>query len=1031
MKTDERIEAAVAYLERNYLGPNDGDIEVIQSRPDATYLVGVLYPRELSPGIFVPLESETELGDNEAPDIDEGGVIESASEWRPSSAAISFIHDGAQVSCTLGFATYSEVDTEKPSKWARRPEELITVVLGHDEKQIFRTERYNVSISSRWRRVGQAWLVTVGVTNQTPNSQSPEKPPTEDSMYQVALDVESVGGKIRPYNTVDSLALDHEEEELALRYRKSAAFAVGHGMSVSWELGDDKVETFAKRVSLAPLPRYTVPAVDPVGSTSPAMRLGFLSTLLDNPSSVLSEISAFVDEYAGWVRLEGQKANSFTGRNVQPATRIVSRAEVARDRMKAGIELLRASELARESFSLAMTAMREQMLQVQRTRPGATVELEEPLWRPFQLGFILLCLPSQMDEKHADRDLVDLIWFPTGGGKTEAYLGLAAIEIFARRLRWGVDGGGTAVITRYTLRLLTTQQFQRAATLICSMEIMRSNHPRVKGMQPFSIGLWVGNETTPGTYKEAATRLAATHKKSEPDNPFQLTHCPWCRTPIMPTKRKDNLREYGAFATTTGMILRCPSDDCVFTEELPVQVVDEALYDSPPTILLGTVDKFARLPFEAKAARLLGRGLSFHGPTLIIQDELHLLSGPLGTTVALYEAAIQGLLRSGGESPKIVASTATIRAAEQQVAQLFDSEVALYPPSGIDEEDSFFARQSTDKPGRTFVGVMPQAYSHSTSVVRSLTPMLELPQELERLKIGQKDDYWTVVAYHNSLRELGRTVTLVRDDVDSALRARGRGSFQTRTIHGDSLIELTSNIQADDLPKQLARLEMALETGGAIDFVASTNMLSVGIDVSRLAIMLMNGQPKTTSEYIQATSRVGRGSVPGLVVTLFRATRPRDRSHYEVFNSFHQSLYRSVEPTSVTPWSESSRRRSLAGVLVAYIRHVSSWSGGDDAGRFDPQSILVRQVIDSLSNRVQRLDPEEAESFTLQLNTLVAEWSNWASQSRNSGEPLFYHNDKRPSLTKQFGVKRVGWPVSSSMRAVDRNVRVIAKGEER
>jgi hypothetical protein len=1028
---DQRVAASLEYLQQNFLGPLLGEDEVLNNRPDSTYLVGILYPQDTATNHASLDGNSNDEGLSDTNVFIEDEVIQTASEWRPSSAAISFIHSGDSVMCNLTFGTYLEnrdaEDLKGPRSWGRSNETLEDISLGIDEFKEINTERFHISITSRWRRIGQNWLVTVGLTNKRLNKLSPEKPPAEDSIYQVAMCVSSVNGQILPYNSVSNLSFSQEDEELELRYRKKKSFAAGHGMSVTWDIETESA--IPTKVSLAPMPHFTVPAIDPAGSNSPAMKLSILEKIPENKAEVVSELRNFIHGYSKWIEDEESKVSLLEPFHLPASERLIGRAVTARDRMLEGVLLLENDEDALQAFSLGMSAMKQQMLQSQRNRDSES-EVKDPEWRPFQLGFILLCLSSQMNETHPDRSLVDLIWFPTGGGKTEAYLGLSAIEIFSRRLKWGVQGGGTAVLTRYTLRLLTTQQFQRAATLICAMELMRKSDPRVQGMQPFTIGLWVGNETTPGTYKEALLRFEATKKKAIPDNPFQLTACPWCSTQIMPKRRSDKSQDYGVTATKSGLSLRCPSSSCEFSDELPVLVVDEALFDSPPTILLSTVDKFARLPFEASAGRLLGRNSAFKPPTLIIQDELHLLSGPLGTTVALYEAAIQGILKSTGISPKIIASTATIRAASQQVLQLFDSPVALYPPSGIDQEDSFFAREATDRMGRTYIGIMPQAYSHSTSVVRSITPIMELPEYLSAAGVGNLDDYWTVVAYHNSLRELGRTVTLARDDVDSALKARAKNGQTGRSIRGDGLVELTSNIEADELPKALSRLEASVETGNAVDFVASTNMLSVGIDVSRLAIMLMNGQPKTTSEYIQATSRVGRGSVPGIVVTLLRSSRPRDRSHYEGFMTFHQSLYKSVEPTSVTPWSESSRRRSLAGVLVAYVRHISGWNQNNQAGSFDENSLFVSQIFDDLVARVERDDAEEAASLKKQLQMLLAEWASWSKKSSNGGEGLFYESQNDASLTKSFGARKIGWQVASSMRTVDRNVRIIAKGEE-
>jgi hypothetical protein len=1033
---DPRVAESISFLEKTYVGPMGGLDEEIQGRPDLTYLVGVLYPLEppnIGPRIPEEQEVAVDLGDGDT--YDDEGVAKTANAWRPASAAMSFIHDGTFVTCDLAFGTYSQAvapgNDAATKSWRRAHHAFDRIRLGEGESKDLVSDEFNVRVTSRWRRLGSEWLVTVAVTNRKLNISAPDQPPVGDSIYQISLTARAGDGHIKPYNSVQSLNLDDEEQELALRYRGSKAYAVGHGTSVTWDpVGGSELDTVTS-VSLAPLPRFTVPSVEPSGSESEVMVLDYLAEIGSNCQGVVAGLRDFVTGYDLWIATQRNSAEGLPDGFTPAAKRIVERAAVAKDRMMQGIDLLESDETSRTAFALAMRAMRDQMAQSHLVTKKNSSSSYVPKWRPFQLGFILLTLASQLDAEHQDRDLVDLIWFPTGGGKTEAYLGLAAIEMFARRLRWGIDGGGTAVITRYTLRLLSVQQFQRAATLVCAMELMRATDQRVHGMQPFTIGLWVGNETTPGTFEDAYTRLESVKKMAVPENPFQLTACPWCGTRLMPSKRSDRSSDYGAVATRWSFKLRCPSEDCAFHEELPVQVVDESIYAAPPTFLLSTVDKFARFPFEPRAGRILGQGgLAFYPPTLIIQDELHLLSGPLGTTVAIYEAAIHGLLTLSGTKPKVVASTATIRAATHQVRQLFDAEVAVYPPSGLDQGDSYFARESFDKPGRTYIGLMPQAFSNASAAVKALTPLLELPAVLTEKGLGEIDDYWTLVAYHNSLRELGKTVTLARDDVSSALRMRAHDKSNHRNIRGDGLVELTSNIAAEELPNQLARLERPAGEPGAVDFVASTNMLSVGIDVSRLALMLMNGQPKTTSEYIQATSRVGRGSIPGLVVTLFRATRPRDRSHFEAFTAFHQSLYRSVEPTSVTPWSEASRRRSLPGVLTSFVRHAGSWVDNKDAIKFNQESFFVKEFINNLIARVERQDPEELEAFRQQLRYLLAEWSGRAQKALDTGSELSYSDKNTPSLLKAFGENREGWPVANSMRTVERNVRILIKGED-
>lgn len=1028
------------YLSSQYLGPAAGESENIRSRPDQTYLVGTLYPRPIDTAQRpASTGDEIDPGDEfDSEPLDE--PIESANDWQPSSAAMSFLHDGDGLVVSVGFATYSASTSDEHKSWQRQAWKFEPIVLTAAAPSYdFEMEQGRSRVVSRWRQLGNRWLVTVAVQNLSELIGDDAPVEVTDCLFQVEMKCSLEHGDVLPYRSVNSLGMTHEESELALRYRLQEVYAVGHGASVRWEFAGHRITS----LSLDFLPTYTVPAIVADAGTSSALQLTFLADTRVPVGHLREQLSEFVDGYESWVSGQKVATTEFDGTQLLAARRLTDRMDRAVARMREGVDFLCAEENAASllSFQLAMSAMREQMLQSTQARehPGERdaplferpAEVQEPRWRPFQLGFLLVSLTSTAIADHADRAVVDLIWFPTGGGKTEAYLGLAAFEMLRRRLVEGFHGGGTAVITRYTLRLLATQQFQRAATLICALERIRQANAELRSLPPFRIGLWLGGDTTPNTVAEAQQRYDEMVKAAEPLNPFQLDSCPWCGTSMIPKKRVTDLGAYGAKFEKAIFSLRCPHPECEFHDSLPVEVVDEQMYFSPPSMVLATIDKFARLPLSEKAGAILGAGTSpYNPPTLVIQDELHLLSGPLGTTMAIYEAAIEGVISWEGTRPKIVASTATIRAAEQQVLGIFADRVDLYPPSGLNEEDSYFARVDTTQPGRLYVGLMPQAFTQSSSVVRALAALLDAPFSLENATDAELDAYWTVVAYHNSLRELGRTLTIARDDVPSLLFSRAKSVDEHRILDGDGVVQLTSQESADELPKILRRLERTRKSGNAVDVVVSTNMLSVGIDVSRLGVMLMNGQPKTTSEYIQATSRVGRGKVPGLVITLFRANRPRDRSHYEMFNAFHQSLYRYVEPTSVTPWSVESRKRALAAAVVLLVRHGSGLRTDEQAANFSAADPQVTRALAILQNIVDSVDPDESESTRDEIAALAKDWEERADAARAEGLQFAYSSMKTPTLTIEFGDDREGWPIMSSMRSVDKSVRVRVDGEQ-
>ncbi|MGY3340238.1 hypothetical protein ACVW0K_006337 [Streptomyces filamentosus] len=1035
---------ALAHLRASYVGPEAGDEEVTTNLPHRQYSVGMLFPFKAG----TPADHDGEDADKGViADVPNGEVEENgagvplAEDWRPSSVAISFITDGDSVDVDFSCGTYVAVDGEGPPRWRRTPFSAGGIGLRRERRvESLSVAGVPVEIGSRWRDFRGKSLVTVHVRILA-ESTGDDRLDIPGMLFQVRLAVTpAIGAEILEYDTTRLFDADPETAELRLRYRNRKVFAVGHGMAADWEFTADR----CTRVSLDPVPAFVVPAVETTGfdegtAEAGALELKCLEEIDENPEAVLRSLDAFVEAFASWASLQMEQAEAFD-EDKSVAVRIAERSMDAVGRMRKGVALLRAPEQRRlrTAFSLGMAAMRLQMRRGAVNGGEPEDQVQEPRWRPFQLGFLILSLASTVDEKHEDRDLVDLIWFPTGGGKTEAYLGLAAIEAFRRRLAHGVAGGGTAVITRYTLRLLTAQQFQRAATLVCAMERLRATDGRAKGMAPFTIGLWVGNEVTPGTREEARGALARLRKAARPEeaNEFQVESCPWCSTPMVPKLRSEKEHDYGMRLTGPDVVLHCVDTSCEFAGELPLVVVDEVLYEEPPTILLATVDKFARLQFKPEAGRLLGLGTAFKQPSMIIQDELHLLSGPLGTTVAVFDAVIQLLLSRSGISPKIVASTATIRASEEQVRGLYGRKVALYPPSGLDDDRTFFSRPVESGEGRLYVGLMPQSVSQPSAVISAVTPMVEMPEALAAVcapSAESRDAYWTLVMYHNSLRELGRTGTLVVDDVNGRLEPRAeRFGFPLRPVRAGKVLELTSRRGAEELPNDLRALRVKVdESPEAVDVVLSSNMLSVGIDIPRLALMLMVGQPKTTAEYIQATSRVGRGDVKGVVVTLFRSSRARDRSHFETFRGYHEALYRSVEPTSVTPWSLASRDRSLAGALVALLRQsFTVLAPNDAAGRLDLGDDRIREAVDRLVagflGYVTRADALEAEETHSAVWSLLSDWDRRAARAREAGESLYYQRTKREqeALLKEFGQPGEGWPVGDSMRSVEPNVAV-------
>lgn len=1075
----------VDHLRQQWIGPAGGEQEVLTRSPIYAYLVGTLYPVEtgtmapttvLDEDLSTIMDSTVELDESpsegdgeefepgdEPLDEDEGLNLTGAFGWAPQSIGMSFIHDGSGVFVSLRAGAYSRVSAESASQeldpasrvdespggrkaasaevWKREQLEERDVVIPNTPSGRIDALHGRARIAWRTRRAGEKFLTTVAVSNSATTGVGQAKADATLCLFQLTLECRPREGRLLPYPTNSPVNSSPEDRELELRYRDKLSFGIGHGTAVSWNTDVEVPETIRSES----VPSQEVPAIRARTSSSPFLEISRLADESTAPSELAAGLREFAAGYRSWLHDSEGEASSFASRFRQPADNILARIGEAQTRIEEGISLLERGGSVLTSFQLANSAMREQMLQqrLAARMPGELGEAlptvsgtaDEPRWRPFQLGFILLSLSSAVEAEHDDREVVDLIWFPTGGGKTEAYLGLAAIEMIRRRLDHGIRGGGTAVITRYTMRLLTAQQFQRAATLICALELLRKHDPRLSGTPAFSIGLWIGNSTTPATFKQAALEMKSTYKDAVPENRFQLRQCPWCGTSVLPSRRTARLERYGVRATNYDFAFFCPHPECAFNAKLPIQVVDEAIYQSPPTMLVATVDKFARLAWIEKGGSMFGLGgVTYEPPSLVIQDELHLITGPLGTVVGVYEAAIRGLMSWAGTPPKVIASTATTRSADAQVRELMASRVAVFPPSGLNADDNYFSEPDPDTPGRLYIGVMPQAHTPSWALGQISTELLQAPIGLD-LTGAARDAYWTLVVYHNSLRELGRTVTILRDDVRSALdRLRITTTTPARELARDGIEELNGNVKADELLRILDQLAIGPDTGGGVplDALATTNIMSVGIDVSRLGLMLVNGQPKSTSEYIQATSRVGRGTTPGLVVTMFRSGKPRDRSVFESFGTFHRSFYRFVEPSSVTPWSLQARRRALRAALVILVRHAGGLTLNDDARLFDVSSATVKKAIALISAHVGAADPREAAVVRNELELAAEDWDRHARKARE-GEANLKYRSREPSerLLKQFTDEGLGWPTMNSMRSVDRVVRIRADGERR
>ena len=910
----------------------------------------------------------------------------------------------------------------------------------------------------------------------------------QKSIFQAEIKVTS--NSFLPFKQFNSnkLQFDEEAKEIEFIYRSVNNYAVGHNCSSSWN--NDHTEIKTTFLPVQDIKDVTNSFGQEDYKFQDTLNLKNLSVWGFNQHQTLEHLTHFVDKYGDWI----SKQEIINSKEIENnlGEQIIARQRNNYNRLKSNVDLLREQNIF-QAFQIANTAMYIQLIisndgdfgdREKELIEASTENLDsldffknydaqsrkvagkisfDPAYRPFQLAFLLLNIKGIVKpESESRKDIVDLIWFPTGGGKTEAYLAVTAFTIAFRRLTNMTGYEGTTVIMRYTLRLLTAQQFERASKLITTMEFLRKQKEFAKFLkeEPITIGLWVGMGSTPNKLSEAKEKIkiidiecGKTNRKKElignPEekNTFQINSCPWCGTKLVTKKTNKSgktIWTYGFKESRKDLIITCNNPKCTCSERIPVQVIDELLYENPPTLLFGTVDKFAMLSWQEKAHRFFNSLDSAKlPPDLIIQDELHLLSGPLGSITGFFESIIEILSTKVKRTPKIIASTATTRNTDKQIQKLYGNRtVNIFPPSGIAYNDSFFARES-EFSKRRYLGFMPTGKTNVDTQLQILAHLLVARLEIytdTEIK-SSLNNYWTIVSYYNNLKDVGRTFNKVGDEITSftsslqnrLLKLLGYDkrdfTFNYSRLY-DRTKELTSRVESNKVKSVLNEIarpfnENRIESSkkgytyisDVIDLVLATNMISVGIDISRLNIMLMNGMPKNIAEYIQASSRVGR-STKGIVISLMNPNRAREKSHFENFNNFHQAFYQSVEPLSITPFTENTIEKMLSSLIVSYVRNkVPGMSGNRDVVNFK------KEMLDPLKEFIKQRFPNDSNSLELferQLNYLA---SDWLDRVQKSGIKEYKQLLKRPAEKDE----EQDWVLMQSMREIDANTFISIK----
>lgn len=997
-------------LVRDLHGPSPGDEispeeELLSEPPVQRYITGILFPVSDEP---VDPVHDIDLADDDD-DAPADPPVSFANVRAPSSMAVTFAVDptvSGKLDVEVQAARYvpeGEAGTRFAQlQWRRvaihqRLEGEIDITSPVSDRRTRVTE--GLELFSRVRHPDSSGhvTVTIGLIN-TLELPAGDTRRDEFCFFQPSLAVDAEGREV----FVDRSAAagnttDPDQRMYRLLYRHTGNFAIGHGCAADWaDVEADPPR--ATRIWTTFTPSHDLLLTDS-NPDIPTEWLGMRRLATAARPAVLEGLRDFVDGYETWIRARRDDAGALAQELREVAADHLAECEAAAVRMRSGIDHLEQDQAAWTAYQLMNLAM-----QRQRSRTvwleGSDSELDEEsdshVWRPFQMGFILLALGDIVDPTQPDRRTVDLLWFPTGGGKTEAYLGLIAFTIFLRRLRGTEQGrpaGGMTVIMRYTLRLLTLQQFERASALICACESIRRERSDM-GPEEISICLWVGQAATPNDHKQARVALRELGRGIElqESNPIQLHRCPWCGTHL-------SHEHYWLTEIDPRLVIACKNAACEFEKGIPAYVVDQDVYQRRPTLMIATVDKFASLPWRNSVEALFNHDHPEPPPELIVQDELHLISGPLGTLVGLYETAVEMLCEdSRGIGPKVIASTATIRRSEEQVKGLYGAGRAQFPPPGLDVRDSYFAVEmpADEKATRRYLGLMAPTTSHTTLLVRAYAALLQYAEEFDASD-EVKDPYWTLVGYFNSLRVLGGALLQVRDDVPDRMEvltnrpgAKGELRFEV-----PELIELTSRESSANIPSHLEQMAKSLGDPDCLDVILATNMISVGVDIDRLGLMVVMGQPQSTSEYIQSTSRVGRRH-PGLVTVLFNSSRSRDRSHYESFKSFHSALYRQVDATSVTPFSARARDRGLHAVLIGMMRvALPKYRENKAAAMVGSLREDARPFIERIAERAAVVMAEEEHATRKQLEDIIDDWVR-----RAEDEPkLVFNNVRRPELS--------------------------------
>ena len=1264
-------EILVTDLVKNLLGPRGGARESLDNEhlPLSEYITGVLAPKNdpNSKTIFKAESNDdynkyltTEISSSEEDEYDFNDSIESmlnptiSPHKIPSTMGLSFHARSDSIlkfDVCITWAIYVPDSNKKPKTWTRNPKYHIFEINENQKPVIYLDSNASecsestaeISFHYNFDKIdNDSFLVSTFLMNR---KKLDRKLSTRSHIFQPQIRIlQKDDTEILPMKS----SSNNQSNLTDFLYRNKKSFAKGHMTSAIWKdidpeifnipeqstlkhphepgffwidseiIPKDKVDLFSKpTIRTEYIPMYSIPTPDWNTDETLTFDAKSLSEMW-NPQILKDALQPIVNKYQKWI--EDMENKQFE--NMDIADQIIKECKTCLSRINSGIDILFQDDDARLAFCFANMAIHLQRQWQQNNSEQSTMS-----YRPFQIAFILFSIESILNKNSDLRKVCDLLWIPTGAGKTEAYLVLVAIDMAYSRLKSlknKESGAGVSVFTRYTLRLLTIQQFRRALSIFCAAEFLRvenigkentigwcpqkfqSDRKILWGSTPFSIGLWVGNNVTPNNLDQTryfnqnhAGALDILKQRSDlvgPGEPAQILNCPACnnilaipvgedKIGLEPDKehsinwiifsKKDlttlnsilseiesvssikitNLKFehldncFFTFSITFSSIshinskhiialwsqiktcleqkniqiklqstsasrpgyffkkyitdqlktheydfeIFCTNNSCPLKREwfggspmgsinyspisafnptktcndislddtnylieiqpcfrksnfisdrvpIPGLTVDDQIYKTLPTMIISTVDKFARLPFKPSIGGFFGnveychilhgyyRNINDHPkphgkptkkyyrklnkleiphpPNFIIQDELHLIEGPLGSMVGIYESCIDFLAKQNNINLKYISSTATIKDGRDQIQSIFSRNFQIFPPHGTTIDDRFFIREQTahslcdEEPGRLYVGVLTPGRSAPNTIARIWARLLQ--SAYENKTNPEIDRFWTLVGYFNTIKELAGTRSLYRQSIPEWMSLL---SSDHRQLSDEYLLELSGRTPSDQLPSMLDTLNKKhQDRDEAADVMFTTSMFGTGIDVSRLGLMVMNGQPKTTSAYIQSTGRVGREK-GGLVVVFHKATRPRDLSHYEYFLSHHIQLHRNVESSPVHPFSSGAIDRALGPLVVGMLRNMKStdnnvqWYRDDSVSKMavycnNPEVSQIKEFLESRSQQQPSNRRPSSSTITKEIEQSIQKWIDISKHTDVNRYELQYFDSK-------------------------------------